>query len=60
MIERRFEEERLLIGINADANAYQGYFQPGCTRAQNLLNGKEIEVTSELKMEPYECFIWKV
>ena len=60
VIERRFEEERLLIGINADANAYQGYFQPGCTRAQNLLNGKEIEVTSELKMEPYECFIWKV
>lgn len=60
VIERRFGSDRILIGINADGAPYQGHFQPGCSRIRDLLSGQESDVSTELRMGPYEYFIWEV
>ena len=59
IIERQFEDERVLVAINADGAPYTAHFDARCGRAEDLLNGGWHDFGGGSELPPYSAAIWK-
>lgn len=56
---RNFENERVIVAINADDSAYIAHFNSGYGRAVDLISGKEHDFGGGSEMKPYSVSYWK-
>ena len=59
IIERQFEDERVMIAINADSEAYTAHFDARCGRAEDLINGGWHDFGGGSTLPPYSAAVWK-
>lgn len=59
IFERKTEEERVLVAINADGESFWAHFDAGCGRAVDLISGKEHDFGGGSELPPYSAFFWK-
>ena len=59
IIERQFEDERVMIAINADSEAYTAHFDAKCGRAEDLLNGGWHDFGGGSELPAYSAQLWK-
>lgn len=60
IFERKTENERILVAINADEQPYMAHFDAGCGKAQELLTDKEHDFGGGSQLEPYSVCYWKM
>lgn len=60
IFERKSEHERVLVAINADAEAYQAHFDAGCGMAVDLISGEEHDFGGGSMLPGYSAFFWKM
>ncbi len=60
IIERKFEGERVLIAINADAEPYTAHFDAGCGQAQELISDTIHDFGGGSELKPYSVEVWKM
>ena len=60
IFERKTENERILVAINADEQPYMAHFNAGCGKAQELLTDKEHDFGGGSQLEPYSVCYWKM
>lgn len=60
VFERRFEDERILIMINADENEYTAYFDAKAEKGVELISGEDFDFSSGCKLEPYAVKFVKI
>ncbi len=60
IFERKSENERVLVAINADGESYTAHFDAGCGRAEDLLTGKMHDFGGGSKLPPYSAAFWKM
>lgn len=60
IFERKTDSERVLVAINADAQAYTAHFDAGCGLAQELLTGKTHDFGGGSELPPYSAQYWKM
>lgn len=58
VFERIFEEERIIVAINADYNDYHTYTD--MINAYDLINKKDINLNNDLYLKPYSINIFKI
>ena len=59
IFERKSENERVLVAINADSEAYTAHFDAGCGQAVDLITGETHDFGGGSLMEPYSAHFWK-
>lgn len=59
IFERKYDNERVIVAINADENPYYAHFDAGCGRAVDLISGVEHDFGGGSMLPPYSCFFWK-
>ena len=59
IIERKTNQERILIGINADNSEYVAHVNLECQEVTDLIENKKIGIKNEITMPPLCAFIWK-
>lgn len=60
IFERRTEEERVLVAVNADENSFCAHFDAGCAAADELLTGKRHDFGAVSCLEPFSACFWKM
>ncbi len=60
IFERRTENERVLVAINASDAPYTAHFDAGCGQAEELLSGKMHDFGGGSQLEPYSACFWKM
>ena len=60
IIQRKFEDERVLIAINADENPYTAHFDAGCGQATELITGELHDFGGGSELKPYSVEFWKM
>jgi len=60
IFERKCEDERVLVAINADAESYTAHFDAGCGRAVDLISGKLHDFGGGSELPPYSAAFWKM
>ena len=60
IIERKFEDERVLIAINADSEPFVAHFDAGCGMADELITGTSHDFGGGSELAPYSAEIWKM
>lgn len=60
IFERQLAEERILVAINVDSEAYTAHFDAGCGQAVDLLTGKEQDFGGGSVLLPYSAYYWKM
>ena len=60
IIERKFEDERVLVAINADAEPYTAHFDAGCGQAQELISDTIHDFGGGSELKPYSVEVWKM
>ena len=60
IIERKCDDERVLVCINADENEYVAHFDAGCGTADDLITGDKIDFGGGLRMRPYSSMFLKM
>lgn len=58
IFQRRFEDERVLVAVNASANPTTLHFDAGCGLAKDLLTGKMHDFGGGSQLPGYGCAIW--
>lgn len=59
IFERRSEQERVLVAINADSEDYTAHFDAGCGKAIDLITGAEHDFGGGSLLPAYSAFFWK-
>ena len=59
IFERKTDEERVLVAINADENEYTAHFDAGCGTAIDLITGEPHDFGGGSKLPPYSAYFWK-
>lgn len=59
IFERRAENERVLVAINADENPFEARFDAGCAGAVDLITGQTHDFTSGTVLPGYSAYFWK-
>lgn len=59
IFERRFEEERIMVAINAEAQDYVAHFDAQCGRAMNLITQQPHDFGGGSVLPAYSSAIWK-
>lgn len=59
IFERKTNEERVLVAINADENEFTAHFDAGCGRAVDLISGEEHDFGGGSTLPPYSAYFWK-
>ena len=57
---REMDNDRCIISINADENAFHADFNANAGRAHELISGKEIDFGGGLDLPPYSAYIMQV
>ena len=60
IFQRQFEDERILIAVNADSESYTAHFDAGCGQAENLLTGEIFDFGGGAELAPYTAYILKM
>ena len=60
IFERRTEDERVLVAINADGAPYTAHFDAGCGMAMDLITGDPHDFGGGSELPPYSCAFWKM
>lgn len=60
IFERKSDNERVLVAINADGEAYTANFDAGCGRAVDLLTGESHDFGGGSVLPPYSVAYWKM
>ncbi|MBE5040702.1 alpha-amylase family glycosyl hydrolase [Ructibacterium gallinarum] len=60
IFERKTENERILVGINADNQSFEAHFDAGCGRAEELLTGKMHDFGGGSILPPYGAVYWRM
>lgn len=60
IFERKCDEERVLVAINADAESYTAHFDAGCGTAEDLISGKIHDFGGGSELPPYSAAFWKM
>ena len=60
IFERKSDNERVLVAINADGEAYTANFDAGCGKAVDLLTGEAHDFGGGSELAPYSVAYWKM
>lgn len=60
IFERAFEEERVLVAINADSAPFSAHFNANAGRAVDLINGEGHDFGGGSELAPYSAHMWKI
>ena len=60
IFERKTDNERVLVAINADAEPVTVHFDAGCGMAVDLISGKTHDFGGGSELEPYSAYFWKM
>lgn len=60
IFERKWDEERVLVAINADSESYTAHFDAGCGMAEELISGKPHDFGGGSELPPYSAAFWKM
>lgn len=60
IFERKTDNERVFVAINADSCTYHADFDAGCGKAVDLLTGSEHDFGGGSDLPPYSCAFWKM
>ena len=60
IFERKSDNERVLVAINADSEAYTAHFDAGCGKAVDLLTGEAHDFGGGSELAPYSVAYWKM
>ncbi len=60
IFERKCDDERVLVAINADAEPFYAHFDAGCGTALDLITGEMHDFGGGSKLEPYSAAFWKM
>ncbi len=60
IFERKTDEERVMVAINADSESYTAHFDAGCGMAVDLISGKEHDFGGGSELPPYSAYFWKM
>ena len=60
IFERKCEDERVLVAINASGNPYTAHFDAGCGMAEDLITGKPHDFGGGSELAPYSAAFWKM
>ncbi len=59
IFERKTDQERVLVAINADSEAYTAHFDAGCGMAEDLITGEKHDFGGGSELPPYSAYFWK-
>lgn len=59
IFERKTEEERIFVAINADDQPYVAHFDAGCGLAEDLITGNTHDFGGGSELPPYSAYFWK-
>ena len=59
IFERRTDNERVLVAINADSEPYTAHFDAGCGQAEDLITGSMHDFGGGSELAPYTAYFWK-
>ena len=60
IFERKTDNERILVAINASDAPYTAHFDAGCGRAEELITGTWHDFGGGSELAPYTAYIWKM
>ncbi len=60
IFERKTDNERVLVAINADGENYVAHFDAGCGTAVHLISGAEHDFGGGSELPPYSAYFWKM
>lgn len=60
IFERKSQNERVLVAINADKEAYTAHFDAGCGMAVDLITGEKHDFGGGSALPPCSAFFWKM
>ncbi len=60
IFERKSENERVLVAINADSESYTAHFDAGCGMAVDLISGEKHDFGGGSELPPYSAYFWKM
>lgn len=59
IFERKSQNERVLVAINADAESFRAQFDAGCRTAFDLISGEEYDFNGGSELPAYSAYFWK-
>ena len=60
IFERKCDDERVLVAINADGEEYTAHFDAGCGTAVDLITGDTHDFGGGSLLPPYSAYLWKM
>lgn len=60
IFQRQFEDERVLVAINADSESVTIHFDAGCGTAVDLITGEMHDFGGGSELPPYSARFWKM
>ena len=60
IFERKSENERVMVAINADGESYTAHFDAGCGTAVDLISGQMHDFGGGSELPPYSAYFWKM
>ena len=60
IFERKTDEERVLVAINAEDQPYTAHFDAVCGQAVDLISGDAYDCGGGSELPPYSAFFWRM
>ena len=60
IFERKTEDERVMVAINADEEEYHAHFDAGCGMAVDLITGETHDFGGGSRLPGYSAYFWKM
>ena len=60
IFERKSENERVLVAINADGEDFMAHFDAGCGQAMDLITGEKHDFGGGSLLPAYSAYLWKM
>ena len=60
IFERKTDEERILVAINASGNPFSAHFDAGCGTAVEMITGETHDFGGGSELPPYSVAFWKM
>ena len=60
IFERKCDDERVLVAINADSESYTAHFDAGCGMAVDMITGKAHDFGGGSELPAYNAAFWKM
>ncbi len=60
IFQRKTDDERVLVAINADSERYTAHFDAGCGTAVDLITGEVHDFGGGSELPPYSAYFWKM